>query len=153
MSLLVDLFGYLSIIIHGLTIVAQSMTLGGVFFLVFLARPQARLVGPAGDAILHDTVRIAAYAALGLILCEAATGRVIGERFWRMSMIGVSCIVVSGAVMSVFYIGSRQGFYGTAYGVMVGAKIAMFLMLLALGYGNYRTVARLRTDPDSSVNR
>jgi putative copper resistance protein D len=267
MSLLVDLFGYLSIIIHGLTIVAQSMTLGGVFFLVFLARPQARLVGPAGDAILHDTVRIAAYAALGLILCEAATvalessvlvgtinlplsdaltanfalagavkigaaliialllfavgpraptvllllaalvelaaatmtthaaarlddrlpllavtalhqlgaaiwiggipcfvsalgrvheaatWRVIGERFSRMSMIGVSCIVVSGAVMSVFYIGSWQGFYGTAYGVMVGAKIAMFLMLLALGYGNYRTVARLRTDPDSSVNR
>jgi copper resistance protein D len=267
MSLLVDLFGYLSIIIHGLTIVAQSMTLGGVFFLVFLARPQAWLVGATGDAILRDTVRIAAYAALGLILCEVATvalessvlvgtinlplsdaltadfamagavkigaalviefllfavgpraptlllllaalvelaaatmtthaaarvddrlpllavtalhqlgaaiwiggipcfvsalarvheaaaWRIIGARFSRMSMIGVSCIVISGAAMSVLYIGSWQGFYGTAYGVMVGAKIATFLMLLGLGYGNYRTVARLRTNPDSSVNR
>ena len=44
-----------------------------------------------------------------------------------MSMAGVACILVSGITMSVFYIGDWQGFYGTAYGVMVGAKIAMFL--------------------------
>ena len=30
MELLVDLFGYLSIVVHGLTILTQSMTLGGV---------------------------------------------------------------------------------------------------------------------------
>ncbi|HEY2132418.1 MAG TPA: CopD family protein, partial [Acetobacteraceae bacterium] len=267
MSLLVDLFGYLSIIIHGLTIVAQSMTLGGVFFLLFLARSQGGKLGPVGDAILCDTARIAAYAALGLILCEAATvalesavlvgtidlslsdvltanfaiaggvkvaaaivlalllfltgprapaplllatglvelaaatmtthaaarlddrlpllavsalhqlgaaiwiggipcfvsalarvheaaaWRTIGARFSRMSMIGVACIIVSGAVMSLLYIGSWEAFYGTAYGVMVGAKIVMFLMLLGLGYGNYRTVANLRTDPGTSLNR
>jgi putative copper resistance protein D len=266
-TLLVDLFGYLSIIIHGLTIIAQSMTLGGVFFLVFLARPQAWLVGAPGAAIIRDTVRIAAWAALGLIVCEAitvalessvlvgtiglpvtealganfaiaggvkiaaalavllllwlagarapapllllacavelaaatmtthaaarlhdevpllavsalhqlgaaiwiggipcfvaalgrvhevASWRVIGARFSRMSMLGVACIIVSGAVLSLLYIGSWQGFYGTAYGVMVGAKIGMFLMLLALGYGNYRTVARLRSSPASTVNR
>jgi putative copper resistance protein D len=29
MSLLIDLFGYLSIVLHGLTIVAQSMAVGG----------------------------------------------------------------------------------------------------------------------------
>ena len=40
-ELLIDLFGYLSIILHGLTIVAQSMALGGVFFIAFLARPFA----------------------------------------------------------------------------------------------------------------
>jgi copper resistance protein D len=267
MSLLVDLFGYLSIIIHGLSIVAQSMTLGGVFFLLFLARPLGGKLGPVGDAILRDTARIAAYAALGMILCEAATvalesavlvgtidlplsdvltanfaiaggvkiaaaiilalllfltgprapaplllatclvelaaatmtthaaarldnrlpllavsalhqlgaaiwiggipcfvsalarvhgaasWRVIGARFSRMSMIGVACIVVSGAVMSLLYIGSWEAFYGTAYGVMVGAKVAMFLMLLGLGYGNYRTVANLRTNPATSINR
>ena len=54
MALLVDLFGYLSIVIHGLTIVAQSMMLGGVIFLVFLAfllsknRPGQ---GPGGGAM------------------------------------------------------------------------------------------------------
>jgi putative copper resistance protein D len=51
--------------------------------------------------------------------------------------------------MSVFYIGSLQGFYGTAYGVMVGAKIAMFLALLALGLGN---LARHRTAAQESGN-
>ena len=50
-----------------------------------------------------------------------------------MSMAGVACILVSGVTMSVFYVGDWQGLYGTAYGVMVGAKIAMFLMLLASG--------------------
>jgi len=267
MALLVDLFGYLSIVIHGLTIVAQSMMLGGVIFLVFLARPLAWLLGAPGQAVLRDTARIAAWSALALILCElatisleggvlvgtidlapadvltaqfaeagiakiaaaailalllfafgprapaplllllgavelaaatltthaaarlddripllavaalhqfgaaiwiggipcfvsalgrvneAASWRVVGARFSRMSMVGVACIVVSGATMSVLYIGSWDAFYGTAYGVMVGAKIAMFLALLGLGYGNFRTVERLRDDPHAPVLR
>ena len=70
MNLLVDLFGYLSIIIHGLTIVAQSMALGGVLFLIVLALPLASAVGPK---VAEDTARIAAWSALGLIVCEAAT--------------------------------------------------------------------------------
>ena len=48
MALLIDLFGYLSIILHGLTIVAQSMALGGVLFLVLLARPLAGRLGATG---------------------------------------------------------------------------------------------------------
>ena len=62
-------------------------------------------------------------------------------------MVGVACILVSGITMSLFYIGSWEGFYGTAFGVMVGAKIAMFLMLLALGGVNFLLVERLRADP------
>ena len=41
MELLIDLFGYLSIIVHGLTILAQSMALGGVLFLVLLVATAA----------------------------------------------------------------------------------------------------------------
>ena len=70
MSLLVDLFGYLSIIVHGLTIVAQSMALGGVLFLVFLALPLASRIGPH---VAIGTARIAAWSALALVLSEAAT--------------------------------------------------------------------------------
>ena len=43
--------------------------------------------------------------------------------------------------------------YGTAYGVMVGAKIAMFLMLLALGGGNFLLIERLRARPATPVTR
>ena len=264
MSLLVDLFGYLSIIIHGLTIVAQSMALGGVIFLVFLALPLASSIGPD---VARDTARIAAWSALALIACEAATvalqasvltatvdlslwralgagsalaglakmlaglvlatslfalgtaaprglllaaglvalvaatltthaaarledrplllgvallhqlgaaiwiggipafvaalgritdgfgWRVVAARFSRLSLVGVACIVVSAAVMSVLYVGTPDAVYGTAYGVMVAAKAAMFLALLALGYGNFRATARLRANPQASVTR
>ena len=64
---------------------------------------------------------------------NGAAWRLVGARFSRMSMAGVACILLSGITMSLLYIGDWQGFYGTAYGVMVGAKIAMFLMLLGLG--------------------
>jgi putative copper resistance protein D len=86
-------------------------------------------------------------------LHDADGWRLVGARFSRMSMLGVGCIVVSGAIMSVFYIGSLQGFYGTAYGVMVGAKIAMFLALLALGFSNFLVTERLRKKQDAPVIR
>jgi putative copper resistance protein D len=265
MDLLVDLFGYLSIIVHGLTILSQSMALGGALFLVFLARPLAPQL--RRSEIAAGTARIAGYAAIALLLSEAATValqaavlmdtvdlglwdvlsagfavaglvkivaaaamaavllglrerapvlpllaltlielaaatltthaaarldsrfgllvveglhqlgaaiwiggipcfllaltrvrdgaafRLVGARFSRMSMVGVGCILVSGITMSLLYIGSWQGFYGTAFGVMVGAKIALFLMLLALGGMNFLLVERLRANPATSVNR
>ena len=72
MSLLVDLFGYLEIILHGLVILSQSMALGGVLFFLVLARPLAsELFG--GAAIARRTARIAGWAALTLVLCEGLT--------------------------------------------------------------------------------
>jgi copper resistance protein D len=267
MELLVDLFGYLSIVVHGLTILSQSMALGGVLFLAFLARPLAPKLGRAGPLIMARTAHLAGYAAIALLLSEAATValqaavlidtvelslrqvliaefavaglikiaaaasiafvllgwrqrppllplvalaaielaaatltthaaarldnrgvlmaveglhqlgaaiwiggipcflwaltnirdgvgfRLVGARFSRLSMVGVGCILLSGITMSVAYVGDWRGLYGTAFGVMVGAKIVMFLMLLALGGMNFLLVERLRTDPKTSVNR
>lgn len=265
MSLLVDLFGYLEIILHGLVILSQSMALGGVLFLVFLAHPFAAEL-PRGAVLLRRTAVIAGWSAAALVLGEALTialqasvlmdtvdlswtdvmgagfaraglvkcaaalmlagclitwravpaplllamgavelaaatltthaaarmqnsglllgvealhqlgaaiwvggipcfvmalalvndvgsWRLIAARFSRMSMIGVGCILVSGTVMSLFYIGSWDAVYGTAYGVMVMAKIAMFAALLALGLGNFLVTARLRSDPNAPVLR
>jgi putative copper resistance protein D len=270
-SLLVDLFGYLSIVVHGLTILSQSMALGGALFLAFLAEPLAPKI--AGHLSLglprlqRDIVRLVGWSAVALMLCEGATvalqvavlvgtvdlpvsdimqagfavaglvkiaaafllilllgwrgarapvplllilvlvelaaatttthamarfddrpvllvveglhqlgaaiwiggmpcfllalahvkdgvgWRVVGKRFSRMCMAGVSCILLSGVVMSVLYIGSFSAFYGTAFGVMVGAKIGMFVMLLCLGAGNFFLIERLRRDPSTPVNR
>ncbi len=265
MSLLVDLFGYLEIIIHGLVILSQSMALGGVLFLVLLARPFGGDL-PGGDMILRRTARFAGWCAIALAACEGLTltlqasvlmqtvdlplgnvlqadfaeaglvkcaaalllafcllcwraapaalllalgvvelaaatlsthaaarmtdstlllvveglhqlgaaiwiggipyflmalGKVydagswrrVGARFSRMSMAGVACILVSGVTMSLFYIGSWEAAYGTAYGVMVGAKVAMFGMLLLLGFGNFLVTERLRSDPAAPVMR
>jgi copper resistance protein D len=265
MDLLIDLFGYLSVIVHGLTILSQSVALGGVLFLLLLARPLAPRLGR--NDIASGTARIAGYAAIGLLLAEGATValqtavltdtvdltvrsvlraefavaglvktaaagamaavllgmrarapalpllvltgielaaatltthaaarldnrgwlmlveglhqlgaaiwvggipcfllaltrvrdgtgfRLVGSRFSRISMAGVACILASGIAMSLKYIGSWQGFYGTAFGVMVGAKVAMFLMLLGLGGMNFLLVERLRANPETSINR
>ena len=265
MTLLVDLFGYLAIVIHGIVIAGQSVAIGSVLFLLALARPRAWLLGGDGPLLLRDTTRLATWgagvlvvaeaarlaldsavlvgtvnlslpevlgasfaiaglvkiaAALGLLalvrragtpgallllLCAvilaAATAtthaaariddrpvllgisalhqfgaalwiggipafvaalarvdgpagwRVVGERFSAMSMLGVASILASGAGLFWFYIGDLQGFYGTAYGVMVGAKIALFALLLALGWANSRTVARLGRHEERSVLR
>jgi putative copper resistance protein D len=264
-SLLVDLFGYLEIIIHGLTILSQSMALGGVLFLLLLARPLWQEL-PGGSVIPRWTANIAGWAALALVVCEGLTiglqvavlmdtvdlsflevigahfavaglvkcaaalllglclllwrrppaalllalglvelaaatlsthaaarmtdssallfveglhqlgaaiwvggipcfimalarvhdgiaWRRVSERFSRMSMFGVVCILVSGIGMSLAYIGSWQAVYGTAFGVMVIAKVAMFGALLLLGLGNFLTTAKLRGDPNASVLR
>ena len=265
MALIIDLFGYLSIVLHGLTIIAQSMALGGVLFLLFLARPLADTL-PEGDALARRTAAVAGCSALALMVCgllavamqvavlmdsvgltlgegltaqfavaglvkAAAAGvlgamllmprpasavsllglgsvvlvaatmtthaaarlsdnaillaattlhilgaaiwvggipffimalgrlhdgvafRRVGARFSRMSMLGVACILVSAVAMSRFYIGSWDAAYGTAYGVMVGAKAAMFVALLLLGLGNFLVVERLRADPGTPVLR
>jgi putative copper resistance protein D len=266
-SLLVDLFGYLSIVLHGLTIVAQSVALGSVLFIALLAQPLAPRLGAAGPGIERGAARIAAWSAIGLLLAEglalalqtavlvdtvdlsvpdvlganfaiaglvriAASGLialllfarlrhppiypllglaaivvvaatftthaaarldnraplllveflhqsgaavwigglpcfllalarvgggeaagVVGERYSRMSMAGVACILVSGIVMAAFYVGDVPGLYGTAYGVMVGGKVAMFLMLLGLGAGNFLLIRQLRTDPATPIIR
>ena len=264
MALLVDLFGYLSIVVHGVVILAQSMALGGVLFLLFLARPFAPGL-PDGEGLVRRTAAIAGWSAIGLAAMEAVTvamqaailvdtldlpvlnvlqagfavaglvkmaaalllaalllarryqalpllvlgaiivaaatatthaaarladgslllaasalhilgaaiwvggipcfvmmlGRLhdgasfrrVGARFSRMSMAGVGCILASAAVFSLFYIGAWPAVYGTAYGVMVGAKATMFGLLLLLGLGNFLVVERLRRDPDTPVLR
>ena len=265
MSLLVDVFGYLSIILHGLVIAGQSAAIGSVLFLILLARPfEHRLA--EGTEIVRQTARLGAWSAVFLIVCEllavglqlavlqatldlplvdllpanfvlagllkivaafllatalfrprqapwpvllalvavilaaavmtthafarledrrillaasflhilgaaiwiggipafimalrhshgGAAMRLVGARFSRISMTGVACILLSATVFSVLYIGSLNAFYGTAYGVMVGAKAAMFAALLLLGLGNFLVVERLRADPATSTLR
>jgi len=264
-ALLIDLFGYLSIVLHGVTIVAQSMAVGGALFLMFLVRPMAATL-PEGDKLVRRTSVLAGWSALALVGCEglavamqaavlmdsvglavqqvlmaqfalagllkavsasvlgvallarrkvpsapllvlclmivaaaaltthaaarisnstalmAATAlhilgaaiwiggipsfimvlrrlhdgaafRRVGARFSRMSMLGVGCILVSAATMTWFYIGSWSAAYGTAYGVMVGAKAVLFACLLLLGLGNFLVVERLRADLGTPVLR
>ncbi len=266
MALLLDVFGYLSIILHGLSIVGQSVACGGTIFLAFLARPLASHLDGAAEKIGHKASRIAMWGALGLAVstlialllqlavlegtlqlplgdlvgaqsCVAALAklgitlalaalfafskrppsavllllcgaelvaatltthavarldhrpmllviewchqlgaavwigglpcflaalsythdgrawRLIGARFSRLSIVGVACIAGSGIVMCIEYIGAWVGFFGTAYGIMVAAKIAMLALLLLLGAGNFLLVERLRADPHTDILR
>lgn len=267
MALLFDLFGYLSIVLHGLTIAAQAGTLGGVVFILALAWPLRTPLGPdLGPEIARGAARITLWAALALAGCEAvklamqiallvgtldisvghalgaqfavaglvkigaalvlagllrrgtdwptatmvgpalvilvaatftthaaarlhgevpllivsaahqlgaaiwlgglpcflwalargntgAAWRLIGSSYSRLSMLGVGIILLSAMGIALAYIGTWQGLYGSAYGVMASAKIAMLGMLLLLGLGNYLLVQRLCADPATPILR
>jgi putative copper resistance protein D len=72
----------------------------------------------------------------------------ITERFSRMALCSVGALAISGLVMSVIYIGSWQAVLGTAYGIMVLAKVTMLGALLILGGVNFRL---LRNYPKDQV--
>ncbi|MGJ4903459.1 copper resistance D family protein [Bradyrhizobium sp. HKCCYLS2058] len=268
MALFLDIFGYLSVVLRGLTLLAQCFTVGGLAFLLLLLRPlqqrlsadaivvgkrsqrflrrsafgwfavvlaslavnMAALIGTldlslgaaagadfarSGMAVAACALGIAALARTGraawrvvalavlagaalllqLNLTHAASRlevrwpllaadflhmlgagiwigglpyflmalhgckadddqRLIGRRYSLMSMVSVAAIVLGGIVMAIAYLGSFAAIYGTAYGVMMSAKVAMLLMLLALGAGNFFAVERLRRgDPAAPLSR
>jgi putative copper resistance protein D len=252
-ELLLDLFGYLTIILHGVAIAAQATLIGSVCFLALVAHPAGIDPGPAERigiwagaaligatlaaiamqvAVLSDTVEIGVWAALTaqptlarlaklvfvlvllvslrrraiwlrvtliLLLITAASltthavarlddrvvpflatwlhqlgaalwiggipaflaalradsgrTRIVAERFSAVSVAGVACLLAGAALLTWFYIGHPSALYGTAYGVMVSAKVALLLVLLGFGAGNFLLVRGLRRDPHRSLSR
>jgi len=70
----------------------------------------------------------------------------ITRNFSRSAQISVAVLFLAGLGMSWVYVGSLSAMWGTAYGVMLGAKIALFLALLVLGAANYSIVKGIDTD-------
>jgi putative copper resistance protein D len=72
-ALLVDIFGFLSVLLRGCALSAQSFTIGGVAFLLLLAQPLAPALGAAGGQIVDRTRRLLAWSALALAGIELLT--------------------------------------------------------------------------------
>ena len=119
MSLLIDLFGYLSIVLHGLTLTAQSAMLGGLLFLVFLARPLGASLGMAGGSIQAGTARIAAWSAVALILCEG------------ISLAMQTAVLVGTVDLTVAQVAGAS--FVTAGFVKIAASLAIAIALFARG--------------------
>lgn len=72
MSLLLDIFGFLSVLLRGATLTAYAVVVGGVVFVLGLARPlEARLNG-AGPKILDRCRRLMTLGAAGLAVAVTA---------------------------------------------------------------------------------
>ncbi|HTP70286.1 MAG TPA: CopD family protein [Dongiaceae bacterium] len=84
-----------------------------------------------------------------LFAARAETGEAraaITRRFSRSAQISVAVLFLAGLGMSWVYVGSVSAMWGTAYGVMLGAKISLFLVLLILGAANFYIVKGIATD-------
>jgi len=66
--------------------------------------------------------------------------------FSRLAQISVAALLLAGLGMSLVYVGSWDALYGTEYGVMLGAKISLFTVLLLLGTANFFIVRKLQKD-------
>jgi putative copper resistance protein D len=69
------------------------------------------------------------------------------RRFSAMAICSVSLLLVGGVGMSLFYVGSLPGVYGTTYGVMLLAKVYLFLVIIGMGSGNFFLVRQIERAP------
>ena len=70
-------------------------------------------------------------------VADSGTRIQIARNFSRQAQISVAVLILAGLGMSWKYVGSWEAMYGTSYGVMLGAKIALLLVMLVLGAANF----------------
>ncbi len=68
----------------------------------------------------------------------------LSANFSQVALASVAVLAGAGLALGVTYVGSWNALYGTAYGVMVSAKVLLFGILLILGAFNFWIVRRMR---------
>ena len=68
------------------------------------------------------------------------------SRYSRIALLGVGVLVASGVATAVHYIDSPDALYGTAYGVMLLAKVVLLAVMLLLGALNRSIIQRGNED-------
>ena len=148
MEKLIDLFGYLSVLLRAGGLVATTMTLGSVAFLVLLASPSAARLPMHGAAVVAGGLRVLRWAALGSVVATlAADGLVLLALAGTLELpftelLGASflksgaLLAVAGAVLFALTFGPPPGRAGQVLMVMLA-----LLILLAL-LGSSHAVAR-----------
>lgn len=95
MTLLLDVFGFLSVVLRGITLTAQSLTLGGIAFLALLARPLAPGLGNSGIEMLRRSGTILFWSAVGFAVAEGLT--LLLQTAVLMGTLGISAWEAAGA--------------------------------------------------------
>src|ERR1051326_1515289 len=70
MALLLDIFGFLSVVLRGVVLTTQSLMIGGVVFLGFIVGPVAAKLGAVGVSALARGRRLLFWSALTLACAE-----------------------------------------------------------------------------------
>jgi putative copper resistance protein D len=71
MQLFVDIYGFLNVVLRGFILAAQSVTVGGLAFLLLLVWPLGPRLAGAGEALARRALRLIFLAACGLLATEA----------------------------------------------------------------------------------
>ncbi len=93
------------------------------------------------------------YLLIALLRAPPETLGPIVRRFSAISIVSVAMLILAGLAMATDYLGDPSALYGSSYGVMLGAKIALLAGLLMLGGMNFLTGRKLRGDSSPRVSR
>jgi len=139
MQLFIEIYGFLAVVLRGLILAAQSLTVGGVAFLVLLAWPLARRLGAAGERMTARALRLIflsaatlaaaeTVAALSLAVMLAGTLEISFAQAIsaRASVIGLVAGTIALAIASV----ARNG--GPALRILAPALGALLLFTQAV---------------------
>jgi putative copper resistance protein D len=75
----------------------------------------------------------------------------VSHRFSRLAQISVTLLFAAGLGLSIWYVGSWNAIYGTAYGLMLSTKLILFGCLSLLGLANYFLVRTIRKWPEDRL--
>jgi putative copper resistance protein D len=85
MALLLDIFGFLSVVLRGLVLSAQSLVIGGIVFLGLVVGPVAAKLGVGGEAATARGRRLLFWSTLALACAE-------------LVFIGLESVVLAGTM-------------------------------------------------------
>jgi len=151
MALLLDIFGFLSVVLRGLVLTAQSLAIGGVAFLVLLARPLRPQLGASGDAAFERCRRLLLWSAiafaaleLGFVLleCLVLAGTVdislaaaFGAAFARFGMIAAAASALAAAL-------ARRPLKGLRFAALPVLALVMLLAQAATSHAAAQLTGR-----------
>lgn len=78
---------------------------------------------------------------------DSRIARSMARRFSSMALVAAGVLILGGAGLSWFYVGSWRGLYGTSYGILLSAKIVLTLAILTLGAGNFLALRSVERNP------
>jgi copper resistance protein D len=87
------------------------------------------------------------------VVQDSESARFMARRFSSMAVVSVVGLIAAGLGLSYFYVASWPPLYGTAYGFMVLTKLALLIVLLALGAGNWWLVRTLNGQADENSTK
>jgi len=103
---LVDVFGYLSVILRAGTLIFQSLLLGGVLFVLWIARPTSEIANSNFAKVQTSSLRMLRIAAIGLAVVQALYLYVNSAVLMATAEIGMRDVIganffISGSVVFV----------------------------------------------------
>jgi putative copper resistance protein D len=80
--------------------------------------------------------------------CEISPARDALQSFSHMGYWAVAVLAITGAINSVFLVGSVGAMFGTPYGQLLALKVLLFLaMVVVASINRFRLVPRISADP------